>query len=63
MADTRIFLSVNLSWLVDFTYREANSVADSTLVKLALTFSEEKLWIEGPTQIFNSVVKEKYCNE
>ncbi|XP_042958077.1 uncharacterized protein LOC122293606 [Carya illinoinensis] len=61
--DTRKMLSNDGKWSVKFTHREANNVAH-TLAKLTLDCSDETVWIEeGPLQIKNSVLKEKYCNE
>lgn len=61
--DTRKMLSQNLSWSVVYMYREVNCITD-TLVKLAIQFVEEKVWIEeGPVHILNMVLKEKYRND
>ncbi|XP_042958180.1 uncharacterized protein LOC122293763 [Carya illinoinensis] len=61
--DTRKMLNNNVRWSVKFTHREANNVAH-ILAKLALDCSDETVWIEeGPPQIKNFVLKEKYCND
>lgn len=46
--DTRRLLADNSSWLLSFTYREANNTAH-LLARLALNCNEELVWIEeGP---------------
>ncbi|XP_042944640.1 uncharacterized protein LOC122278525 [Carya illinoinensis] len=61
--DIRSLLKDNMSWSVNFIHREANNVAHS-LAKMALTCDEEIVWMEeGPPQIMNAVLKEKYCND
>ncbi|KAF5472463.1 hypothetical protein F2P56_009180 [Juglans regia] len=51
------------NWCIKFVYREATNIAHK-LAKLALTFYDEKEWIEeGPVEITNDMLKEKYCND
>lgn len=61
--DTRRLRKDNLNWSVNFIHMEANNIAN-LLAKLALTCSEEVVWMEeSPPKIINSVLREKYCND
>lgn len=60
--DTWKILSANTQWKAEFIFREANRAAD-LLANLAFSFRIETLWIdEGPYQVLNTILKDKYCN-
>lgn len=60
--DTQEILSTNPQWKIEFVFRKANRATD-LLANLVFSFPLETVWIEeGPYQIQNTIIKDKYSN-